>query len=94
MYDSEAAQTDLSRVELFRIYRGKVSNNPLVASDDMFVTIPQLDDEDDPRGYHNHGPVLGWDRRYDGSLPSAGDSVTVFVDDTGDYWCVNWTPYD
>lgn len=91
-YDDEAVRTDLTQVEFFRIYRARIANNVVLLTDDLFVTIPQLDDPDDPRGLHQHGPVKGWDRRSDASLPSAGQPATVFVDDTGDYWLVNWSP--
>jgi hypothetical protein len=92
MYDDEAVRTDLSQIEPFRIYRGEVLNTVAALADELFAKLPQLDDDDDPRGLHEHGPCLGWDKRSDGAFPSAGDAVTVFVDDTGDYWVVNWDP--
>lgn len=92
MYDEEAAQTDLGGIELFRIYRARVSNNPANIAADLFVTIPSIDGEQDPRGFHQHGPVKGWDKRSDATLPTSGVPATVFVDDVGDYWLVNWSP--
>lgn len=92
MYDDENSQPPLGgAIEPFRIYRGEVANTPLLLTDDLMVTIPQFDGED-PRGVHSHGPCLGWDKRSNGSLPSSGDPVTVFLDDVGDYWIVNWSP--
>jgi hypothetical protein len=91
-YDDEAVQTDMTRVPLFQIFRAKVANDVSDLTDELFVTIPQIEDEDDPRGVHEHGPCYGWDERSDGLLPKEGDAATVFVDDTGDYWINNWDP--
>jgi hypothetical protein len=92
MYDDEAVTLDLNSIEPFRIYRGEIAESVFSITDELFVRIPQMDDEGDPRGFHEHGPCFGWDRRSDGAYPSAGDAVTVFVDDRGNYWINNWDP--
>lgn len=92
MYDDENSQPGVGGdVAPFRIYRAEVASDPATLNDDLMVTISQIDG-DDPRGVHDHGPCLGWDKRSDGSLPSSGDHAAVFVDDVGDYWIVNWSP--
>lgn len=93
MYNEEATEVDLSSLEFPGVpYRAIVNTNVASLADDLMVKIPQLDSDDDPRGLHDHGPCLGWDKRSDGSYPAKGDNALVFVDDTGDYWIAAWSP--
>lgn len=91
MYDDEQTSTDLSGFELFRIYQGRVQNNVVTGTDDLFVVIPQMDGED-PKGIHKHGPCRGWTAHPGSVYPSIGDLAAVFVDDLGDYWLAAWEP--
>ena len=96
MYDDEAVKTDLSDRELPGIpYRAKIWNTPTALTDDVYVTIGQIetgdDVEDDPRPIHKHGPCLGWDKNSAGSFPQKGDKALVFIDDQGDYWITAWS---
>lgn len=92
MYDDEQTTTDLSQVELFKIYQATVLTNVTTLADDLFVTIPQLDTDEGTSGLHKYGPCLGWDKRSDGSYPGNGDVAAVFLDDQGEYWLAAWSP--
>lgn len=93
MYDQEATTTDLSNLELPGVpYAAEILTTADSLDDDIFVTIPQMDSDDDPRGVHEHGPCHGWDARSDGAMPTKGDPALVFLDDAGEYWISAWEP--
>lgn len=88
--DAVSIDHDIRAMELREVYEGKVANTVNDLDDDLYVLIPQFDDEDGLT--HRHGPVKGWDVRSDGSYPTRDDDVLVAVSDLGNYWALNWSP--
>lgn len=88
--DAVSPEVDVRNMELREVYEGKVANTVTDLGDDLYVIIPQFDDEDGLT--HRHGPVHGWDIRSDGSYPTRDDSALVAVSDLGNYWMLSWSP--
>lgn len=96
MYTTEATHTDLSGFELRELYEGVVTQGAAAPTDDVYVRIPQFDDDVDPRGTHRHGPCRWSPHPATGgvlSYPAVGNAALIAVSDLGNYWIVEWWPY-
>lgn len=93
MYDEQAIadRARLRDLEVREVYQGEVAEDVADLTDDLFIRLPQLDDDGELA--HRYGPCKGWDRRSDGSYPSEGDDVLVSISDNGTYWVLAWWPY-
>lgn len=69
-----------------RPYAATIFNTPAADGDDVYVTIPGIDDEES-----KHGPCRYSPRN--AALPSAGDDALVAFDDESNVWIIGWWPY-
>lgn len=93
MYTNEAIESGSAAGQM---YEAEIASNPIAASDDVFVRIPQFDSDVDPRGLHKHGPCRWTPRPLGGGTldyPTNGDEALVVVGDLGNYWILAWWPY-
>ena len=69
-----------------RPFAATIKNTPAEDGDDVFVTVPGIDDEQTDWGPCRYSP------RGD-SLPSTGDDALVIFDDESNLWIIGWWPY-
>lgn len=73
------------------LYKAVVASSPAALTDDVFVTVPGMDD-----GETLQGPCDGWAPRVDIAgvvvLPVAGDAAWVQFDDNDDPVITAWRP--
>lgn len=63
-----------------------ILNTPAADGDDVYVTIPGVDDEEARQGPCFYSPRGA-------ALPSAGDTAVVVFDDENKIWIIGWWPY-
>lgn len=87
MYDETLIETTPSDPgDTSRSYAATVHNTPAADGDDVYVTIPGVDDEETKWGpcrYMKRGTAL----------PTAGDDALVQFDDESNIWIIAWWPY-
>lgn len=75
------------------VFEAKVANDVGALGDDLYVFLDEDEDPDvDPRLRHQDGPVFGWDKRSDNSLPASGDRCAVARGNRGGLWMISWEP--
>jgi hypothetical protein len=72
------------------VYEGKIANTVSTLADDLYVIIEEPDVDEDPKHVHRDGPVLGWDKRSDGTFPAEGNSCAVARGNRGQLWMIGW----
>lgn len=89
-YDDDLIRRTADK-ELPQCYQAVIHNTPSALDDDLYVTIPGVDD-----GQNKWGPCLWSPRVGTGGtvvMPQKGDLAVVVLDDTKQHWVLGFSPY-
>ena len=90
MYEDELVRRTDDRAYP-QCYAAVIANTPATLADDVYVTMPGVDDEQNKWGPCHWAPRIGTGGAV--VLPTAGDAAVVVLDDAKQHWILTWTPY-
>lgn len=90
MYDDELVNRTQKK-QAPQCYAATIYNTAATLTDDVYVTMPGVDDEQNKWGPCFWSPRVG----AGGSvvMPQAGDAAVVVLDDVKQHWILGFTPY-